>query len=58
MNPRAKHAYLTLIANKPLLNLVMQDGDILCVEITESHLSNLLQDGVKIAFRPERAVRK
>ena len=57
MNPRAKHAYLTLVGNKPLLNVVI-DQDILCIEITEGQLCNFLQDGIKIAFRPEKAVRK
>lgn len=54
MNPKARHAYLTLIGDKPLLNVVLENNDIFCIEITESHLCNIVQDGVRIAFRPER----
>lgn len=50
---KARHAYLTLIGEQPMLNLVLENGDLLCIAITESHLCNLVQDGVKIAFRPE-----
>ena len=54
MKPRAKHCFLTLVGNNPLLNLVLDNGDLISIEITESHLSNLLQDGVRIAFRPDK----
>lgn len=53
---RARHAYLTLIGNSPTLNIVLdaKDTEVLSIEITDSHLSNILQDGVKIAFRPDK----
>jgi hypothetical protein len=58
---KARHCFLTLIGETPFVNVVMEndkDTELMSIEITDSHLSNLLQDGVKIAFRPERAVRK
>jgi hypothetical protein len=45
-----------LIGNSPTLNIVLdaKDTEVLSIEITDSHLSNILQDGVKIAFRPDK----
>jgi hypothetical protein len=53
---KARHAYLTLIGNSPTLNIVLdsQDTEVMCIEITDFHLSNIVQDGVKIAFRPDK----
>lgn len=51
---KARHFFLTLIGQTPTVNIVMGNEDLLSIEITESHLSNFLQDGIKIAFRPEK----
>ena len=53
---KARHAYLSLIGNIPTLNIVLdaKDTEVLSIEITESHLCNLVQDGVNIAFRPDK----
>ena len=50
-NPVAKHAYLTLVGEKPLLNVVLENSEILCIEIKEAHLRNLAADAVAMALR-------
>ena len=51
---KARHCFLTLILDKPTLNIVLPGKEIICVEISDAHLANLLQDGVKMAFRAGR----
>jgi hypothetical protein len=58
---KARHAFLTLIGQAPTLNIVMENDketEVISVEITESHLCNFLQDGIKIAFRADKEKRR
>jgi len=47
---RARHAYLTSILDKPTLNIVLENDketEILCIEITDDHLANIVRDGTQ-----------